>query len=112
MESRREQRLYCIFAGLFSGNQWRLPAFFEVGGKRYHHIIDPATQMPANYVNSVSVRCKDSGVADGLSTALFNMPVEEGMALIESLPDTEAIWMLPDHTVKMSSGFDQWCKKP
>ena len=86
--------------------------FFEVGGKRYHHIIDPATQMPANYVNSVSVRCKDSGVADGLSTALFNMPVEEGMALIESLPDTEAIWMLPDHTVKMSSGFDQWCKEP
>lgn len=84
--------------------------FFVVDGKQYHHIIDPDTLAPANYANSVSILCKHSGIADGLSTALFNMPVEEGMALIESLPDTEALWLLPDQTVQMSSGFLQWCK--
>lgn len=85
--------------------------FYEVEGKQYHHIIDPDTQMPASYVNSVSVLSNDSGLADGLSTALFNMPVEQGMALIESLESTEAIWMLPDKSVKMSSGFSQFLKK-
>lgn len=84
--------------------------FFVVEGKRYHHIIDPDTLAPANYANSVSILCQNSGMADGLSTALFNMPVEEGMVLIESLPDTEALWLLPDQTVQMSSGFLQQCK--
>lgn len=85
--------------------------FYEVDGKKYHHIIDPDTQMPASYVNAVTVLSNDSGLADGLSTALFNMPVEEGLALIESLENTEAIWMMPDKSIKMSSGFEQFLKK-
>ncbi len=84
--------------------------FFELEGKRYHHIIDPDTLFPADYANSVSVLTKHSGMADGLSTALFNMPPQEGLALIESLPDTEAIWLLPDQTVQMSSGFSAYLK--
>lgn len=84
--------------------------YYEVDGTRYHHIIDPDTLMPANYVNSVSVICPDSAMADGLSTALFNMSVEDGMALVESLENTEAVWLLPDQSIKMSSGFAEFCK--
>ena len=84
--------------------------YYEVDGTRYHHIIDPDTLMPANYVNAVSVICPDSAMADGLSTALFNMSVEDGMALVESLENTEAIWLLPDQSIKMSSGFAEFCK--
>ncbi len=84
--------------------------YYEVDGVRLHHIIDPDTLFPAGYANSVSVICPDSAMADGLSTALFNMSVEDGMALIESLENTEAVWLLPDKTVKMSSGFADFCK--
>jgi len=82
--------------------------YFTVGGKKYHHIIDPGTLMPADYFDSVSILTKDSGLGDALSTAVFCMPYEEGLAIIESLPGTEAVWILPDGTVKMSSGVDPY----
>ena len=66
--------------------------------------------MPATYFDSVTVRCPDSGMADGLSTALFNMPLEEGLELVESLENVEAAWMLPDGSTRTSSGFSQWCR--
>ena len=84
--------------------------YYTVDGKQYHHIIDPATLMPATYFDSVTVRCPDSGMADGLSTALFNMPLEEGLELVESLENVEAAWMLPDGSTRTSSGFSQWCR--
>ncbi|MBE5793329.1 MAG: FAD:protein FMN transferase [Clostridiales bacterium] len=81
--------------------------FYTVNEKQYHHIIDPLTLMPANYSWAVSVVTKDSGLADALSTALFNMPVEEGMALIRTLPDTEALWVHLDGTLKMTEGLSK-----
>lgn len=79
--------------------------YYTVDGKQYHHIIDPATLMPATHVWAVSVVTKDSGVADALSTALFSLPVEEGKALIDSLPDTEALWINRDGSMVMSEGL-------
>lgn len=79
--------------------------YFTVEGVRYHHIIDPDTLQPAAWANSVSVLCPNSGVADALSTALFNMPPEDGLALVESIDGAEAMWMLPSREVIFSSGF-------
>jgi len=79
--------------------------FYTVDGKNYHHIIDPSTLMPSVLYDSVTVISSDSGLADALTTGLFCMPVDEGMALIERLPDTEAFWVLSDGTQRMSSGF-------
>lgn len=56
---------------------------YTVDGKKYHHIIDPATRMPGMLWRSVSVVCEDSALADALSTALFLMPLEEGRALAQ-----------------------------
>ena len=79
--------------------------YFTVDGVRYHHIIDPDTLYPADWMNSVSVLYPNSGVADALSTALFNMSPESGIALIESIEGAEAMWMLPNQEVMFSSGF-------
>ncbi len=67
--------------------------FYEVEGKRYHHIIDKETLMPAEHFASVSVITPDSSLADTLSTALFNMTLEEGRALVESLEGVRAVWV-------------------
>lgn len=79
--------------------------YYEVDGKRYHHIIDPVTLLPADYFTSVSILCVDSGVADAWSTALFNMSYEEGLKLVEADPDVEALWIFKDGTMKDTSGF-------
>lgn len=91
-----------------SGNYER---YYTVDGKIYHHIIDPDTLMPANYFTAVSVVCEDSGMADFLSTTIYCMPFEEGLALIESLDNTEALWIFPDKTMKYSSGFEALIKQ-
>ncbi|MPN07874.1 FAD:protein FMN transferase [bioreactor metagenome] len=82
--------------------------YYTVDGRRYHHIIDPATLMPSTRYDSVTVISEDSGLADALTTGLFCMPVDEGMALIESLPDTEALWVLSDGSQRMSGGFSNY----
>lgn len=84
--------------------------YYTVDGKRYHHIIDPVTLMPADYFTAVSIVAENSGLADALSTAIFNMPYEEGLQLIEGLPNTEALWVYQDGTMKYSSGFEDFLK--
>ncbi len=80
--------------------------YYTVDGKQYHHIIDPDTLMPSEYLWAVSVITEDSGLADALSTALFTMPVEDGKKLLEQYPGTEAVWVLKDGTKVYSSGFE------
>ncbi len=82
--------------------------FYTVDGKRYAHIIDPATLYPATHVRAVSVICADSGQADVLSTALFTLPVEKGMALLEKTPDAQAVWVLADGSLRYSDAFDTY----
>lgn len=45
--------------------------FFESGGKRYHHILDPRTGYPAQQLTSVTVVHRDATTADAAATALF-----------------------------------------
>ncbi len=82
--------------------------YYLVDGERYHHIIHPDTLMPENHYLSVSVVCKSSAAGDALSTALFCMTPEEGEALVESIPDTEAMWVLSDGTRKTTSGWGKY----
>lgn len=86
--------------------------FYIVDGKNYHHIIDAETLLPADRYLSVSIVCKDSALGDALSTALFCMPPEDGLALIESIPDAEALWIMTDESRQQSSGFASYLTEP
>ena len=50
--------------------------------------------MPERNYLSVTVHTESSAVADALSTALFNMSVDEGRAVISTLTDTEIVYVL------------------
>lgn len=80
--------------------------FFVVDGKRYHHIIDPKTNQPAAYFSSVSIFTPDSALADALSTALFCMSHEDGLQLIKSLKNVDAIWVTADGTLFKTEGIE------
>ena len=79
---------------------------YTVEGKAYHHIIDPATLMPAACWRSVTVVCPDSGLADALSTALFTMTLEEGKALLSNL-EAEAFWLDTAGNEYKTPGFEK-----
>ena len=81
--------------------------YYEVGGVRYHHIIDPNTLYPAALWRSVTVIAENSDDADALSTALFLMPLDEGKALAEKF-SAEALWVSPDGTVTRTEGFSDY----
>ena len=79
--------------------------YYVVDGKRYHHIIDPATLMPSEGFASVSILCKSSAMGDALSTSLFCLDLESGKALIESIDGAEAMWVLLDGKIEKTPGF-------
>ena len=85
--------------------------FYIVDGEKYNHIINPDTLYPAKYFTAISIICKDSGLADALSTAVFCMPFEEGLEFINSLPEAEAMWIFSDKTIKYSDNFESFIKK-
>ena len=84
--------------------------FYIVNGKNYHHIIDGETLMPAEYFTSVSVLCKDSAVADALSTALFCMAYEDGLKLLDNFKNTEVMWVKKDGTKFYTQNFKKYCE--
>jgi FAD:protein FMN transferase len=84
--------------------------YYTVNGKRYHHIIDAVTLFPSVYFSEVTIICKDSGMADALSTAVFNMPFEQGLKFINKLPDTEALWVMKNGEIKYSENFKEFIK--
>lgn len=89
----------CVTSGIYE-------RYFTVGGVRYHHIIDKDTLFPSALFASVTVVTKDSALADALSTALFCMPLEDGMALCERLGDVEALWISPDGERNATPGME------
>jgi FAD:protein FMN transferase len=78
---------------------------FIQNGQRYHHILDPATGQPARGAVSVTIVATRAVIADGLSTGVFIMGPEAGMALVERLPDVEAVMVTADNRVLISSGL-------
>ena len=79
--------------------------YYEVDGKRFHHIIDPQTLYPAERFRSVTVICGDSGLADALSTALFILPQPEGQALAQKC-GAEAMWLDTEGNRFYTDGFE------
>ncbi|MCR4904172.1 MAG: FAD:protein FMN transferase [Butyrivibrio sp.] len=80
--------------------------YFEQDGVLYHHILDPDTGYPAdNGLLSVTILSKESVDGDALSTTCFVLGLDEGLSLIESTSDTEALFITEDYEFHYSSGF-------
>lgn len=80
--------------------------YLEVGDERYHHILNPKTGYPFdNEIAGVTIVSETSLAGDALSTAVFSLGLEEGLALIETLSDVEAVFVTQDKRIVLSSGL-------
>jgi len=77
-------------------------------GQTYHHIIDPDTLFPSNYMKSVTVITDSSTYGDFLSTTLFLMNIEDGKKYVDSLDNVEAIWYSNDNEIITSKGLNKY----
>lgn len=86
--------------------------YFEQQGVRYHHILDPVLLEPARKCQSVTVIAPEGTVADGLDTGIFVLGPEKGMALVERLPDVEAVIIDDQGRMTVSSGLQSRLRYP
>ena len=81
--------------------------YFKQDGKTYHHIIDPATEYPANNgLTSVTIVSDDGTLADGLSTSLFIMGPEKAQKYWKEHSDEfDTILVKDDGSILISEGI-------
>ncbi len=80
--------------------------YFEKDGHLYHHILDPGTGMPCDSgLYSVSILSSSSTDGDAYSTICLIMGMEKGMEFIDSIPDTEALFIADDQSLHGTSGW-------
>lgn len=73
--------------------------YFEENGKRYHHILSPATGYPVdNGLVSVTVISESGMLSDALSTACFVLGIEKGTSLAEHY-GAKVIFITDDNTI-------------
>lgn len=84
-------------AAVTSGDYYRS---FEVGGKRYHHILDPRTGYPADRNMSVTVVTKDAGLADILSTVFFVLSPDSALELAGKMTGVELFLVTADGRIR------------
>ncbi len=78
---------------------------FMKDGRRYHHILDPATGEPARGCRSVTIVTNRAVLADAIAKGVFIAGPVEGMAMIERLPDVEGVIISAINEVLVSSGL-------
>ncbi|MFK8016000.1 MAG: FAD:protein FMN transferase [Gammaproteobacteria bacterium] len=79
--------------------------FFESDGVRHHHILKPDTGDSARALRSVTIIGADATMTDALSTGVFVLGREKGLALIERLEDFEAVIIDKSGALHYSSGL-------
>lgn len=79
--------------------------YFDEGGVRYHHILDPKTGQSPHSVRSVTVIASTATRTDGLTKTVFILGPEEGIAFINALTDADAIVIAADGKVSYSKGL-------
>ena len=79
--------------------------YFELDGKRYHHVLDTKTGYPADTDLLAVTIVADKGHSvdcDGLSTSCLALGKEKGLKLIQGLDGVQAIFIDKDGKVTKS----------
>ncbi len=79
--------------------------YFDEGGVRYHHIIDPRTGHSASKVRSATVIAATATRTDGLSKTAFVLGPDEAMRIYNKLDDVDAVLVAPDGRILYSRGL-------
>lgn len=80
--------------------------FITLDGKKYSHIINPKTGLPALGLQSVTIIGENAELADALATAVFVMGSGPGVFLIDQIPGYEAIIIDDENKIITTSQID------
>jgi thiamine biosynthesis lipoprotein len=88
--------------------------FIEHDGKKYSHIIDPATGYGVTSLRNVTVIANDGALADWLATACSILPINESKKLALSLHAELLITESVNNQLKRNNtkGFDKYWGLP
>lgn len=88
-----EEVVHIVNASVATSGNYRNA--YEVDGVRLVHTMDPRTGRPHDSaLASATVLAPDCRTADGLATALMVLGPEDGLALVERMPDVEALLLV------------------
>jgi FAD:protein FMN transferase len=79
--------------------------FMARDGERCHHLIDPRTGRSPHAVHSVTIVAADGLTTEALSKSVFVLGVEQGLRLVESQPEVDAVVVAADGALHFSSGL-------
>lgn len=79
--------------------------YFERGGRRYHHILDPRTGYPSTGVHGVTLVSERLEALDGLGVAIMVLGEKAGRRLVEATPGLDALIAGRDGSLWMTPGM-------
>ncbi|MCQ2385752.1 MAG: FAD:protein FMN transferase, partial [Clostridia bacterium] len=101
-ENPRETVGYLEAENLFVSTSGSYEKYFDSDGTRYHHILDGVTGYPVrNGLVSVTVICSSGALSDALSTAVFAVGEEKGLALCREY-DAGVLFIREDGSFRMN----------
>jgi thiamine biosynthesis lipoprotein ApbE len=85
---------------------------YEIGGRRYSHLLDPRTAAPATGVRSATVMAGDAVTAGALATALAVLDPAEGQRLGDSVAGAEYLLLAANGRPILSRGWGALAQTP
>ncbi|MFM1885543.1 MAG: hypothetical protein RL026_700 [Pseudomonadota bacterium] len=79
--------------------------YFDEGGERHHHIINPRTGRSPHALRSVTIIASNATRTDGLSKTVFILGAEAGLRFINAQPDADAVVIDAAGKVHYSAGL-------
>lgn len=80
--------------------------YFDEGGVRYHHIIDPKTGQSARKVRSATIIGPTATRTDGLSKTAFVLGAQRAIEIYNGLEGIDAVVVTPEGKVLYTKGLE------